>query len=94
MKYRFSVVLLLSLLLSMLFMPLAVSAEDGKSIIKEMVQSPEDYSVGRLDPIFLKYGIWDIDRHWLIPGYFNMADRYWQYMPSRVFYRLSPYFFS
>ena len=94
MKYRIGAVLLLSLMLSMLFMPLAVSADDSKSIIKEMVQSPQEYGVGVLDPIFLKYGIWDIDRHWSIPGYYNMADRYWQYMPSRVFIRLSPYFFS
>ena len=45
MRTKIGVTLLISLLLSMLFMPLAVAADGGKSIIKEMVQSPAYYSV-------------------------------------------------
>ena len=46
MKYRIGAVLMLSLMLSMLLMPLSVSADDCKCIIKERVQAPEDFSVG------------------------------------------------
>jgi hypothetical protein len=46
MKHKISAILMLSLMLSMLLMPMAVSADTGKSIIKEMVQAPTDYSVG------------------------------------------------
>ena len=46
MKQRIIAILILTLMLSMLFMPLAVSADSGKSIIKEMVKAPGDYSVG------------------------------------------------
>ena len=54
MKHRISAVLLLSLMLSMVFMPLSVSADEGKSIIKSMVQAPEDYSVSGIAPIQLE----------------------------------------
>ena len=68
MEYRISAVLLVSLMLSMLFMPLAVAADDGKSIIKEMVQAPADYSVGII--IFIPpYSFWELDRHWPNNGY-------------------------
>ena len=46
MKKRIGVTILLSLLLlSLLVVPSAVAAEGDKSLIKDMVQSPADYSV-------------------------------------------------
>jgi hypothetical protein len=76
MKYKISAVLMLSLMLSMLFMPLAVAADDGKSIIKGMVQAPGDYSVGLITPS--KYAIHELDRD-LSPGYY--MSRYNMYFP-------------
>ena len=65
MKYKLSVVMLLSLMLSMLFMPIVVAADDGKAVVKEMVQAPADYGVGlTLSP----YILWELDRD-LSPGY-------------------------
>ena len=77
MKHRISVALVLSLMLSMLFMPLAVSADDDKSIVKEMVQAPGDYSVGGLTSYI--YGIEELDRYYN-PGY--MMSRPYIYLPS------------
>ena len=88
MRGKICFALLISLLLSLLFMPLAVSADDGKSIIKGMVQAPAEYSVGNCLNCLI-YGIWELDRYWLIPGYGNIVDRMWVY-PSWVFYRILP----
>ena len=85
MKYRISVVLLLSLMLSMLFIPMAVAADDGKSIIKEMVQSPADYCVGNgfLSPYtFLEL----LGRGSL--GYYHAYDRAFMSIPDWFFWRL------
>ena len=79
MKHRISAVLLLSLMLSMLFIPLAVTADDGKSIIKGMVQAPTDYSVG-----ITPYSIPSLDRNWAINYW---MDRPLMYLPSWVFNR-------
>ena len=84
MKHRIGAFLMLSLMLSMLFIPLAVSADDGKSIIKGMVQAPADYSVGINH---YDYVIWAL----LGRGYLNYWDayhRYAVYMPDWVFWRL------
>ena len=67
MKHRITAVILLSLMLSMLFMPLSVLADDGKSIIKEMVQTPADYSEGVFIPS--PYLFWELDRHAPNNGY-------------------------
>ena len=86
MKHRISAVLMLSLMLSMLFMPLAVSADDGKSIIKEMVQTPADYSIG-LDQndyaIVDLYGRYYLDNNW---DTYSRVNVYWP--PNWVFWRL------
>ena len=52
-------------MLSMTFIPLSVSADDSKSIVKEMVQSPADYSVG-ISPN--DYNYIDMGR-WSMSGY-------------------------
>ena len=83
MKYRISVVLLLSLMLSMLFMPMVVAADDGKSIIKGMVQAPADYSVG----ISSEYIFWELDRDWP-PSKGYAMSRYYLYSPW-AFWRLT-----
>ena len=85
MKHRISVILILSLMLSMLFIPLAVSAQEGKSIIKDMVQAPADYIVG-FDQ--WKYGIVNLwDRYFM--GYNDSYNRINVYYPDWVFWRLS-----
>ena len=85
MKYRISAFLLLSLMLSMLFMPLAVTADGGKSIIKEMVQTPGEYSVG--NGLISPYTFLDLlGRGGL--GYFDAYNRAFMYMPDWVFWRL------
>lgn len=82
MKHKISAILMLSLMLSMTFMPMAVSADDGKSIIKDMVQAPSDYSVG--------ITIWDyiFDDFWGrgYLGYMDAYDRAWY--PPWKFFRL------
>ncbi|GAG46756.1 unnamed protein product [marine sediment metagenome] len=83
MKYRIGISLTLFLLISMLFMPLAVSADDGKSIIKEMVQAPADYSVGL---IISPYAIFEIDR-FIMSGYGDIDGRLFMY-PNWVFLRI------
>ena len=71
-------------MISMLFMPIAVTADDGKSIIKEMVQAPADYDVS-LNP-------WDykIIHLWGRGVGYDIYDRIWVYYPDWVFFRLSP----
>ena len=88
MKHRIIAVMLLSLMLSMLFMPLAVIADDSKSIIKGMVQAPADYSVG-----FTKfdYGFLHLYGRYHLGGYLDAYDRVWVYWPLEwVFWRLPP----
>ena len=60
MKQRISAVLMLSLMLSMLLLPLSASADTGKSIVKEMVQSPADYSVNNGNYFFTPYSFWEL----------------------------------
>ena len=86
MKYKISAVLLSSLMLSVLLMPVAFAADDGKSIIKGMVQAPADYSVSGIPAN--PYIILDMNRHWAIPGYIDIADRQDVYWPNWVFLRL------
>jgi hypothetical protein len=52
MKRRISFFLILSILfLSLIVVPVASAGDGGKSIIKEMVQSPGDYNVGPFLPV-------------------------------------------
>ena len=49
------------LLLSLLVLPVAGAGDGSKAIIKEMVQSPDDYNVGPAlpaDPFFRIEGAW------------------------------------
>ena len=85
MKYRIITVMLLSLMISMLFMPLAVAADDSKSILKEMVQAPADYSVGSM---FNPYVFWDLWGRGFLGGYDDTYDRIGVYYPDWVFWRL------
>ena len=86
MKYKIVAILMLSLMLSMLLMPLAVAADDGKSIIKEMVQAPADYSVG--NGILSPYGFYEL----LGRGILGYGDAYGRidvyYPPNWAFLRL------
>ena len=51
MKLKISIIIFLSLLLlSLLVVPPAGAAEGGKSMLKEMVQAPGDYSVSGVEP--------------------------------------------
>ena len=51
MKQKIGVItLLLLLLLSLLVVPVAGAADGDKALIKEMVQSPDDYGVGGVEP--------------------------------------------
>jgi len=81
---KIGVTLLISLLLMILFIPLAVAADDGKSIIKEMVQAPADYSVSISAP---PYAIFEIDR-FIMSGYGDIDGRSFMYMPNWVFLRI------
>ena len=84
MKHKISAILMLSLMLSMILMPMAVSADNGKSIIKNMVQAPTDYSVG-LEP-----GDYEIDDLVRVDmsGYYDIENRYMVYLWGWVFWRL------
>ena len=85
MEHRTIAILLLSLMLSMLVMPLAIAIEDSKSVIKGMVQSPADYSVG-LKP--WDYRIWALTGR-LFLDYDRAYDRIEVYYPPNwVFWRL------
>ena len=83
MKHKISAILILSLILSMLLMPLAVSADNGKSIIKNMVQAPADYSVG-INPD--DYIIWDLYGRGVL-GYSAAYYRAVMNLPDWVFLR-------
>ena len=66
-------------------MPLAVTANGGKSIIKGMVQGPTDYSVG-LNPE--DYAIWALTGRAYL-GYEHAYARIGvYYLPDWVFWRL------
>ena len=45
-KRRMGVAILLTIILGTLAMPLAGATDSGKLFVKEMVQSPAEYSVG------------------------------------------------
>ena len=66
MKSKIIVTLLISLLLSMLLIPVPIGANDGKSILKEMVQAPSDYSVGLMPGDYLM--------NWGYRYYLNIGD--------------------
>ena len=83
MKQKITAILMLSLMLSMIFMPLSVSANDGKSIVKEMVQAPTDYSVG-INPD--NYIIWDLYGRGVL-GYSAAYYRAVMNLPNWVFLR-------
>ena len=86
MKHRISAVLIMSLMLSILLLPPAVSAEYGKSIIIGMVQAPADYSVGLIPD---NYGILDLWGRY-VPAYWDVYDRIVVYLPNWVFLRILP----
>ena len=77
MKQKIGVItLLLLLLLSLLVVPVAGAADGGKALIKEMVQSPDDHSVGGVEPSpfyrLLSGDFWRFDssvflRGWIAP---------------------------
>ena len=73
-------------MLSMIFMPLVVSADSGKSIIKEMVQTPADYSVG--NGIISPYGFYDLLGMGYL-GYGHAYGRVFMNMPDWVFFRIA-----
>ena len=77
MKSRISFFLLLSiLLLSLLVVPIAGAGDGGKSIIKEMVQSPGDYNVGPAIPA---------EPFFRLEGAFNDFSRFFSWWFGRLF---------
>ena len=92
MKSKISAVLMLSLMLSMIFMPLTVAADGGKSIVKEMVQAPVDYSFVFIPSDYTFNGA--LLGRLLQPGYYDIYDRMYVYSPADlVFLRLSLFWF-
>ena len=80
MRSKIGVALLSLLLLSVLAVPMAGAVDNGKSIIKEMVQAPTDYSVGMGGP----FHIMELDRQW---SHSYMMFRHFMYSPG-AFHRL------
>ena len=80
MKFKISVSLLVSLLFMMLLIPVSIGADDGKSILKEMVQAPEDYSVGFWPDEYLM--------HWGLRYFFNPFEYPRQSWFDGRYYRL------
>ncbi len=84
MRNKIGVTLLISLMLSLSFMPLVVAADDGKSIIKEMVQAPADYSVST-NPIWMDDRFYRIYGGDGIPFGWNEFLRGWYYLDNRLY---------
>ena len=79
---KLGVALILTLMFSFLIMPVAGADDSGKAVIKNMVQSPADYSVGIGVYDYLIYDLWG--RAYLgnsdIYGrvYANLGDVFWR----------------
>ena len=80
MMRRIGVVIILSILLGTLAMPLAGASDSGKLLVKDMVQSPAEYSIAGLMP-------WDYQ----IPGeryYIDPSEMLRQYTVGYRLFRL------